>query len=472
MSDNAVVFSSDDGITQDINLRLTSSQLEIAIKAMMATEDKVSTFVWGPPGIAKSATARRVANNLGIAYIDIRLSQIDSTDLRGMPFSRDDNGIEGMAWSPPLVLPRDIDVEHVIALEAIETIIRFHNPVSDNGIHFCQSPEIEVQALSPNHTAEIVSSKLDRFIAVIRDNETGLPVEGKMQYRVKAAVSALISLDEFNSAEQATQAAAYQLVLEHRLGEYIVPEGAYILALGNREIDKGIAFRMPTTLLNRYVHVEMLVSANEWLQWAKENNLHPHVIGYISSLPQNLFVFDPTKVVRGFPTPRTWSMVSQILKANENKIPDFILKALIVGAVGPMVGSDFATHRELIADMPSPERILDGTIKKLPSPDGKKRPMALYYMITISLCHILKEEAMILERKSGSLREARKTKEYQAWLDRADNFLAFIMAGLPPEISTVAAKTAMGGYGLPFDTARMKYFSQFTTKFIDVLFPS
>ena len=57
--------------------------------------------------------------------------------------------------------------------------------------------------------------------------------------------TAVLFLDELNSAAPATQAAAYQLILNRRVGTYYLPKGVSIVAAGNRETDKGVTYRMP-----------------------------------------------------------------------------------------------------------------------------------------------------------------------------------------------------------------------------------
>ena len=56
----------------------------------------------------------------------------------------------------------------------------------------------------------------------------------------------LINLEELPSAVPMVQAALYQLVLDRKVGEYELPEGASLIACGNRESDRGVAHRMPT----------------------------------------------------------------------------------------------------------------------------------------------------------------------------------------------------------------------------------
>lgn len=57
----------------------------------------------------------------------------------------------------------------------------------------------------------------------------------------------VLFLDEMNSAAPAVQAAAYQLILNRRVGNYKLPDNVVIIAAGNREADKGVTSRMPSS---------------------------------------------------------------------------------------------------------------------------------------------------------------------------------------------------------------------------------
>ena len=65
----------------------------------------------------------------------------------------------------------------------------------------------------------------------------------------------MLFLDEMNSAPASVQSAAYQLVLNRRIGKYVLPDNVVIVAAGNRESDKGVTFRMPTPLEIGRAHV-------------------------------------------------------------------------------------------------------------------------------------------------------------------------------------------------------------------------
>ena len=123
----------------------------------------------------------------------------------------------------------------------------------------------------------------------------------------------LINLEELPSAVPMVQAALYQLVLDRKVGEYELPEGASLIACGNRESDRGVVHRMPTPLASRFVHLEIRVDAQDWLAWGAAHGIAPEVLFYIQMRPDMLHRFDPQSRETAFCCPRTWEMVSNIV---------------------------------------------------------------------------------------------------------------------------------------------------------------
>ncbi|MBP6583288.1 MAG: AAA family ATPase, partial [Chromatiaceae bacterium] len=145
-------------------------------------------MLWGPPGVGKSQMVAQIAARHGTPMIDIRLSQMEPSDLRGIPF-RVGNKVE---WAIPALLPN----------------LEYHGP------------------------------------------------------------SGILFLDEITSAPPAVSAAAYQLILDRRLGEYEVPEHWAIFAAGNRQGDRGVTYAMPAPLANRFSHFEVDTHLDDWVAWA------------------------------------------------------------------------------------------------------------------------------------------------------------------------------------------------------------
>ena len=118
-------------------------------------------------------------------------------------------------------------------------------------------------------------------------------------------------LDELNAAPAMVQASCYQLVLDRKLGEYILPTGWTIIAAGNRESDHGATTRMPTPLRSRFVHLDFDVDIQEWSAWAVQSNIRPEVIAFLRFRPVLLNAFD--RDTNAFPSPRSWELVSRII---------------------------------------------------------------------------------------------------------------------------------------------------------------
>ena len=133
------------------------------------------------------------------------------------------------------------------------------------------------------------------------------------------------------------QAALYQLVLDRKVGEYELPEGASLIACGNRESDRGVVHRMPTPLASRFVHLEVRVDAEDWLAWGAANGIAPEVLFYIQMRPDLLHAFDPQAKEKAFCCPRTWEIVSNVVNQRGN-LESTVERALFRGTVGEAGG--------------------------------------------------------------------------------------------------------------------------------------
>lgn len=81
---------------------MTPSELKAYLDRLVTQNLQISTMIWGAPGIGKSSIVNLVAKERDLDFIDVRLSQLAPTDLRGLPVAED--GIS--KWYPPEFLPR------------------------------------------------------------------------------------------------------------------------------------------------------------------------------------------------------------------------------------------------------------------------------------------------------------------------------------------------------------------------------
>ena len=74
---------------------MTPSQLKTYLNRLIEQNIKISTMIWGAPGIGKSSIVAQIAEDRSIDFVDVRLSQLAPTDLRGLPVADDgiSNGI-------------------------------------------------------------------------------------------------------------------------------------------------------------------------------------------------------------------------------------------------------------------------------------------------------------------------------------------------------------------------------------------
>jgi hypothetical protein len=257
------------------------------------------------------------------------------------------------------------------------------------------------------------------------------------------ASKAILFLDELNSAPPAVQAAAYQLILNRRVGTYVLPEGVDIVAAGNRDSDKGVTFRMPAPLANRFVHLEMKVEFEDWLDWATLNRVHEEVVGYVGFAKQDLYDYDPKSPSKSFATPRSWSFVSDMVYDQE--IDTETLTNLVSGAVGDGLAVKFMAHRKIASKLPKADDILDGKVEDL-----EIKEISAMYSLTVSLCYELKDRA---------------DKKVQGWDKMADCFFKYMMKNFPTELVVMGAKTALTNYDLPLDASKMKSFEEFHSRY-------
>ncbi|BDR25711.1 ATPase [Pseudomonas phage sp. 30-3] len=260
--------------------------------------------------------------------------------------------------------------------------------------------------------------------------------------------NAILFLDEMNSAPASVQGAAYQLILNRAIGSYKLPDGVDIVAAGNRDTDKGVTYRMPSPLANRFVHLQIETNFEDWQQWALNNTVHPDVVGYLTQHKQNLFCFDPQDRSKAFATPRAWKFVSDILQlAGINK--DHLLRATIAGTVGESHSYSFMQHMKYASQLPKPEDVLTGRVTDL-----KVEEISARYSLVVSMCYTLKEWL-------ADVADADKKYTTEDWHKSVNLFFEYMMNNFAQEMVILGARTALREYQLPINRKLIPCFTKF-----------
>jgi MoxR-like ATPase len=248
-----------------------------------------STMIWGAPGIGKSSIVAQTAEAHKMQMIDLRLSQLAPTDLRGLPVADHEHGVS--RWYPPEFLPRE-----------------------GRGILF---------------------------------------------------------LDELNLAPPAMQGMAQQLILDRRVGNYVVPERWFVWAAGNRKEDRAAVFDMPAPLANRFIHLTTEPHFESFKSYALGQGIHEHILAFLSFRPALLHKLDPLQPA--WPSPRSWMIASQLYKVGLD----------ISHVVGAGTAAEFSAFLKLYSQLPDTEKILQGHGKHISFPKEPSERYALTVALTV-----------------------------------------------------------------------------------------
>ena len=195
--------------------------------------------------------------------------------------------------------------------------------------------------------------------------------------------NAILFLDELNAANPAVQGAAFQLILDRRIGEYVLPEGVSMVAAGNRLTDGGAAHRMLSPLANRLAHFHLETNFDDWFEWGANNKIHPEILGYLQQHRANLNTFANSKGHLAFATQRSWAKFSKWLSLPYNHADDEI-EIMCAANVGYGVAVEYMAHRQHVQGLPSPEDVLFGKVTTL-----EAKEISAKYSLIISLAYAL-----------------------------------------------------------------------------------
>lgn len=173
----------------------------------------------------------------------------------------------------------------------------------------------------------------------------------------------LLFIDEITAAgvAQGVQSALLQLVLDYRLGEYVLPPDTQIMMAGNTSKDRAGSQRMIGPLQTRVARLPIEPNADAWLTWAAKNKINPRVMAFIHWQKDHLHQMFEDQFSN--PTPRGWARVSQKAHLDDTTL----LFGLAESIVGYRSAILFKTMIEVHQHMPTQRQILN-------DPDGVDVP--------------------------------------------------------------------------------------------------
>ena len=249
--------------------------------------EKEPVYIEGTFGIGKSEAIAQLATESPDDFmIDIRLSQRDSVDLRGLP--------------------------------GLETI------------------EQEITTARPSQKGTAKNKVTHRQSEWYAPGE--LPFVGNPKFAdIKGTI--WLVLDEMNAAQRPTLAAAYQLVNDRGIGSAKLLPNVVIVAMGNLATDKGVTNPMPIPLLNRFVQVRAVVNAPDFLAYHQlKGDLPPLAYAFYGMKPDLLHTYNMQSKDVVFSTPRTAAKAWRAWARTDT--PEWLREAIMAGSIGKGVTAE------------------------------------------------------------------------------------------------------------------------------------
>ena len=239
-------------------MSITQSIVQARSNIIAYLQANLVPMLIGSPGTGKSAIIHEIAKQFDLKVIDLRLSQCDPTDLMGFP-----RVVDGKAsYAPMDTFP----------------IVRDTLPIKTSAI-----PAVPKGTVLPNGTI------------VVQD----IPEVPATYY-----AGWLLFLDEFNSAPRSVQAAAYKLVLDRMVGQFKLHSHVKTVCAGNLMDDGAIVEELSTALQSRLVHLQLEITAQEWLDYANISNYDFRIMAFIRNNEDKLYTFKPDHSDHTYACPR------------------------------------------------------------------------------------------------------------------------------------------------------------------------
>lgn len=288
-------------------------------------EAGVTPFIWGHRGLGKSSLVKQTAAQNGWGFIDLRCSQMEASDLRGLPARGEDKRTH---FLPPADMPLG-DLTDAQIKEKLGKIPDF-NDDSPAGLEAVRLFNERLNEMQPHFQRGI------------------------------------LFLDELNRASDDVLQAAFQLVLDRKVGQYTLPPGWFVVCAGNYNEGYVTNGFTDPAFINRFCHLQISGGESTLEEW----------VGYMSAShgadSANVIEFAAHNMKHldgevagemGFsiqPSRRSWDAVVRVEKASKSFSSDARTE-VIAGLVGRELALSYARYSCPV----KPRDLLDRGVKPL-----------------------------------------------------------------------------------------------------------
>lgn len=280
------------------------STIKEAIK--VCKEAHVTPFIWGHRGLGKSSLVRQLAAENNWGFIDLRCSQLEASDIRGLP-----DKVDGKTkYLPPVDMPvGDLTLEQI---------------------------EERFKSLKANTSDSLENKRVEDILWQ------------ELQSRYQHGI---LFIDEVNRAQDDVLQAIFQLVLDRRVGTYTLPPGWCIVAAGNFMEGYLVSGFNDPAFINRFCHITLSggeSTLEEWVNYMSDSH-GTDATDIIEFASQNIKHLDGEIAGElGFsiqPSRRSWEMVVRVNQAvASGRYNELVKQEVISGLVGRELAHAFSRY--------------------------------------------------------------------------------------------------------------------------------
>lgn len=174
----------------------------------------------------------------------------------------------------------------------------------------------------------------------------------------------VLVLDDLPAASVAVQVASRQIALEHRVHDAVLSPRVMVIVTGNRREDQSSAATLPAHFRNSVLMLTVEPSFKAWSQWYADQGHDPLVTRFLALRVVHFSQLPKQADAHGaFATPRTWTMLGQLLPVAKRTRS---LVDLAAGLVGQGIAVEFAAFVRVAEELVAPEAVLDDPERAIP----------------------------------------------------------------------------------------------------------
>ena len=232
----------------------------------------------------------------------------------------------------------------------------------------------------------------------------GLPgiVDGKAEFLpfgdlrklIEAKKKTIAFLDDLGQAPAVVQAAAMQLILARQINGKRVSDKVIFVAATNRREDRAGVTGILEPVKSRFASIIQLEpTAEEWIQWAFDNDMPTELIGFIHFRPSMLNEGQATADIVNHPCPRTIAFAGKLINAGITDAES------LAGAVGEGCAIELVGFIRVYKSLPNISAIMTDPDRAIVPTE----PAALYAIVTALVDKITKDNCERLLRYAKRL---------------------------------------------------------------------